>query len=236
MIEKRASVSLNMDNINLPTAIDLRSKMPRVYDQEKLGSCTANAICAAFEYIVPNFIGSRLFLYYNERQLKNTVLYDAGAYLCDGIKAICTYGICSETQWPYTISKFSIKPPRQCYIDALKYYVVSANNIHKDIKSMKKSLNLGFPFLVEISVYSSFESNQFVRTGIIPMPTRTDKFLGRHAVLVCGYNDSTQCWTVRNSRGSNWGDKGYFYLRYQYLLDSSLCSDLWNISVRCIKA
>ena len=39
-----------------------------------------------------------------------------------------------------------------------------------------------------------------------------EELLGGHAVLVCGYNDVTPKWIVRNSWGSSWGDNGYFYL------------------------
>src|SRR6266480_4725960 len=50
----------------LPKKVDLRSKMPTVYDQGHLGSCTANAIGAAFEsdQVEPgekDFMPSRLF-------------------------------------------------------------------------------------------------------------------------------------------------------------------------------
>ena len=57
----------------LPTKVDLRgTKMPKVYDQGELGSCTANAIGAAFEFGQikqgeKDFMPSRLFIYYNER-------------------------------------------------------------------------------------------------------------------------------------------------------------------------
>ena len=40
-------INTTLDNIKL---VDLRSTCPVVYNQDKLGSCTANAIAAAYEY------------------------------------------------------------------------------------------------------------------------------------------------------------------------------------------
>src|SRR3954447_3744170 len=66
----------------LPPAVDLRDGCPKtVYDQGQLGSCTANAIAAAFEYEVlrqrlADFMPSRLFIYYNERVREGTVPCD----------------------------------------------------------------------------------------------------------------------------------------------------------------
>src|SRR5689334_8146808 len=64
---------------DLPPSVDLRDKCPKeVYDQGHLGSCTANAIGAAFEFGrlkqgMPDFMPSRLFIYYNERVREGTV-------------------------------------------------------------------------------------------------------------------------------------------------------------------
>lgn len=58
----------------------------------------------------------------------------------------------------------------------------------------------------------------------------TEKCLGGHAVLCVGYDDSKSHWIMRNSWGAEWGDKGYFYLPYPYLLNQDLTSDLWNIT------
>src|SRR6478609_9111548 len=57
---------------SLPASVDLRPQCPPVYDQGQLGSCTANAIGAGVQFLqmkqqIPNFIPSRLFIYYQER-------------------------------------------------------------------------------------------------------------------------------------------------------------------------
>jgi C1A family cysteine protease len=216
----------------LPIIVDLRSKMPPVYDQGSLGSCTANALCGLIGYEYPNIQGSRLFLYYNERVIEKDVSVDAGAYLFDGVLALQKYGICSETSWPYIIPKFAIKPPDQCYTQALAHKATQVQNIQNTLPQMKAALNAGYPFVVGILVYQSFESQQVAKTGMVPMPNlQRDQVLGGHAVLCVGYNDTKQLWIMRNSWGTLWGDKGYFYLPYAYLTNSSYSSDLWNIQI-----
>jgi hypothetical protein len=67
----------------LPPVVDLRPEFQPVYDQEQLGSCTANAIAGAIEFDQRKqrsneFIPSRLFIYYNERVIEGTVNQDSG--------------------------------------------------------------------------------------------------------------------------------------------------------------
>ena len=89
---------------NLPSSVDLRPHCPAVYQQGELGSCTANAIAAAFEFDqltqgLAEFTRSRLFIY-NERTIEGTVRSDSGAMLRDGMKAVNQLGVCPETEWP----------------------------------------------------------------------------------------------------------------------------------------
>jgi C1A family cysteine protease len=214
----------------LPSSVDLRHKMPPVYDQQTIGSCVANALVAAYEYLTPGFMGSRLFLYYNERKMENDVNEDAGAIASDGIKALEHLGICAETEWPYDITKFAVAPPAHCYTDALKHKVVKAHNVHPDLTSLKQTLASQFPVVVGIQVYESFESDTVAKTGIVPMPSSDEKCLGGHEILLIGYQDDKQQWICRNSWSGSWGDQGYFYLPYAYLLDSNLSSDFWIIT------
>jgi len=111
----------------LPAKVDLRPCCPYVIDQGNLGSCTANAIANAHLYdqmkekASPHFLPSRLFIYYNERLIEGSTDSDSGASIRDGFHTIHEQGVCPEKQWPYIISKFTTKPPAECYIHALNH-------------------------------------------------------------------------------------------------------------------
>ena len=216
--------------------IDLRSRFPPIYDQGSLASCTANALCGLIGYLYKNLLGSRLFLYYNERLLQNNVKFDDGAYLSDGIITLQQNGICPEIFWTYN-NNYAKKPPLFCYTMALRHKIYNVYNLTNSLHMMKQYLANGYPFVLGICIYDSFVSNIVAANGFVPMPnTTTENFLGGHAVVCVGYNDTitnngtTGFWIMRNSWGTSWGDNGYFYMPYAYLLDDSLCSDIWTIT------
>ena len=219
----------------LPTKVDLRNDALPIYDQGALGSCTANAISAAYAFDVLKqqeetfYIPSRLFIYYNERVKEGTVDQDSGAMLRDGIKSIKKVGVCAEDSWPYDISKFTNKPTDSCYKEASKNKAILYKKVSRSLYDFKSCLVAGFPFVGGFSVYESFESKEVAQTGKMSMPNPSEKLLGGHAILVMGYDDELGCFIVRNSWGSKWGDKGYFYMPYEYLTNSSLSNDFWVI-------
>ena len=222
--------------LSLPPKIDLRLKCPIIYDQGNLGSCTANALLCLYQYDAPKFIGSRLFLYYNERLIDGTVNEDAGSYLETGIYAMKKYGVCKEILWPYNISKFNVKPNGFCYTEALTHQVIEAYQVQPNAYDMKACLNTGEPFVFGFAVFSNFESISVAKTGFVTVPTKNDQFLGGHAVVCVGYDDNLLYngikgyWICRNSWGALWGDRGYFYLPYKYLEIPNIFSDLWKIT------
>ena len=57
-----------VEQTDLPERVILNG-LPPIDDQESIGSCTANALCGLITYLKPSLVGSRLFLYYNERKL-----------------------------------------------------------------------------------------------------------------------------------------------------------------------
>jgi C1A family cysteine protease len=218
----------------LPSRVDLRDDCPPVYDQGQLGSCTANAIGAAFEYMqrkqaLTDFMPSRLFVYYNERQVEGTVGQDSGAMIRDGIKSVNQLGVCPEDIWAYDITRFAEQPPAEAYTQAEDHQATVYQRILPILAQMQGCLAGGTPFVFGFSVYESFESEQVAATGVVPMPSRSERLLGGHAVLAVGYDDQTQRFIVRNSWGTGWGMDGYFTMPYSYLTNRSLASDFWAI-------
>jgi C1A family cysteine protease len=219
----------------LPARVDLVKACPPVYDQGQLGSCTANAIGAAFEFGLRkqapagDFVPSRLFIYYNERVLENTVPMDNGASIRDGMKSVHHQGVCPEREWPYEIGKFADKPAEPCYAHALEHQVLSYHRVPRTLNQMKGCLADGYPFVLGFTVYESFESETVAKTGKMNLPQKDEAVLGGHAVLAVGYSDAAKRFTVRNSWGTAWGKKGYFTMPYEYLLNADLSDDFWTI-------
>jgi C1A family cysteine protease len=78
-------------------------------------------------------------------------------------------------------------------------------------------------------VYSSFESEQVAKTGIVPMPEPAEQVMGGHCVVAVGYDNSTRNFIIRNSWGAGWGKGGYCMMPYEYLITPQLASDFWTI-------
>ena len=223
-----------VSNLKLPVSVDLRSKCPVVYNQSTLGSCSANAGCAARLMAMGNtqIELSRLFLYYMERSLENTINEDSGASMRDICKALTNYGVCEEKYMPYDVNKFTTNPSEDAIKNALNYKIASYKSLNS---AMEVKQNLAIrqqPVLMGMTVFQSFESPNIAKTGKMSMPIIGEKEIGGHAVLIVGYNDGNiisnltniitnssipkGCFVIRNSWGSDWGDKGYFYMPYSF--------------------
>jgi C1A family cysteine protease len=220
-------------NIPQPNIVDLRPYCSAIEDQGNLGSCTGQAIAGAIELLDKragkNLDVSRLYIYYYERLLEGTVNYDRGAYIRDGMRAVYNYGAPLESLWPYNISKFKTAPTTQAIQDGAKRKVTSYQAVANH-QGCLDSLANGFPIVIGFSVYSSFQSATVARTGVMPYPnTSREQLLGGHAVLLVGYDKTKQVYIVRNSWGPNWGDRGYFYMPFQVIQNTSMSSDFWTI-------
>ena len=228
----------------LPSSADLRQWCAPIEDQGDLGSCTANAGVGLIEYFErrafrKHLDSSRLFLYKVTRNLLGWK-GDTGAYLRDTMKAMVLFGVPPERYWPYDIAKYEKEPTSFCYAfaqsyQAIKYYRLDppGTSPSKVLSEVKKSVAAGLPAMFGFSVYSSMPGTGDGK-GEIPYPGPGDRLEGGHAVVAVGYDDGKKigkdkgALLIRNSWGTEWGDKGYGWLSYSYV-EGGLADDFWSL-------
>jgi C1A family cysteine protease len=217
---------------------DYRPLMPPLYDQGQTSACIAHGIAAAIQYRrrvnkLPDFEPSRLFIYANARIIENDLDQDDGAEIRDGIKSVVAQGAPDEKYWPFDTKKLLVKPSDEAYKMGLTDLVSEYQSVDVNEASFLTALEAGYPVVFGITLYDSFDSDAVAATGIVPMPSKTEKVVGGHCMLIVGAEINERQFIVRNSWGSDWGGpmEGYCMIPFDYMLNQDLVDDCWIIKV-----
>jgi C1A family cysteine protease len=186
---------------------------------------------------------SRLFLYKATRNLLQWT-GDTGAFLRSTMAAMALFGVPPEKYWLYIVPNFDMEPSAFLYsfaqsYQALQYCRLDPSGTPQDVllKRIKCCIAAGIPPMFGFTVFSSIRQAG-ANEGKIPFPCPGEKILGGHAIVAVGYNDTLKikndicgfetkgALLIRNSWGTEWGDDGYGWLPYDYILQG-LARDWW---------
>lgn len=171
---------------------------------------------------------------------------DTGACLRNVMGALVLCGVPSEKYWPYKIDEFDKEPGSFIYSIAhdyrsLKYFChdpASNENGSEVLASIKKYIGAGIPSMFGFWGFPSFNNTDI--PGGIPYPCRGEQAEWGHAIVAVGYDDNRKitnircnnetkgALSIRNSWGKEWGEKGYGWLPYEYVVNG-LATDFWSL-------
>jgi C1A family cysteine protease len=216
----------------IPPSVDLRTKLPGVWDQKSIGSCVAHgvSICHIAAQLLSGAkfttMPSRLALYYQARAIQGWTRIDSGCYVTDAMKCVAKLGVAEERLYPYNISKYKLKPPASVYKDALKrqglkYEKIDNRNPHTIMLAVAE----GLPVVFGSSLYENYPN--LSKDNVMPMPDLSTRNIGGHCMAIVGYDWPRRRFLIRNSWGEEWGDKGHHWMSYDYICDTNLTDDVW---------
>lgn len=248
---KKLGVSPTEKPRALPPNVDLRPWCSPIENQDGLGSCSAHAGMGIVEYFQNRAFGkyidgSRLFLYKTTRDLMG-VTGDTGAWLRNVMGALVLCGVPPEKYWPYNVPSFDKEPPAFVYAvadnyEALRYFCHDPLGVNVPpatvLANVKRYLAARIPSMFGFFGFPSFGQSNI--KGGIPYPCPGEQAQWGHAIDAVGYDDNmkiknlkcnketTGALLIRNSWGIGWGDNGYGWLPYDYVL-SKLALDFWSL-------
>jgi len=223
--------------MRIAPASDLTGLMPKIWDQQTIGSCVGNGVARAISFAHSKQFNhragciepSRLFLYYIARAKQGWENEDSGCYIIDCVGEAGRIGATPECQWPYDVRKVFVKPPAKAYQAASKRQVVKAYKVdNTDERSIRVALSNGYPVIFGSMVYSAIETLGY-NNWILPMPRKGERPLGGHCMVISGHNDSEKLYLIDNSWGIGWGRNGRGKFPYEYIHRGDITEDCWVI-------
>jgi histolysain len=210
-------------SVKADSSVDWRAKgkVPPVRDQAQCGSCYSFGSLAALEgRLLIQKGGNTNSMDLSEEQ----IVQCSKNHGCNGGTGSVVYdyiisngGVAKESDYPYTAKDASCDQSRakKVYAKITGYKSVASKNTG----ALKQALTEG---LVDVSIDASSAAFQMYNGGAYTdSKCGTSLFDLNHEVCAVGYGvvDGKECWIVRNSWGTSWGDKGYIYM----VIDGNTC-------------
>jgi hypothetical protein len=179
------------------------------------------------------FLASPLFIWWCSRHTHGSEFNNAGTYIRTALKQMRELGFCPDVTYPGTggadLRGYNQRPSRLAFQKAidqrlsdLEYYRVTGLGDER-VLSWKRAISSGHPVVVGVPIERAFFKWDGV--GYIKSPMLDSQLVDGHAMCALGYTEQgvygPQTW------GRSWGQRGWFRLSWQYILDWAL--DQWAI-------
>ena len=219
--------------------LDLSSQMPPVGDQGSEGSCVAFA--TAYNHMTHNrWVETHGSVSNPENQCSPSFVYnqvdggvDWGTSGGAAMDLIIQQGVSNIVDCPYIMGNYTSWPSESAYSHALTcrgdagFWIWARDTA--GWRAIKQHLVNGYTSCLGLSVYANFDNIQNFNYTYCAAD-RYGSNRGGHELTIVGFDDTMTthdgqgAFKLVNSWGTGWGLSGYFWMSYQALSDTCLCS------------
>jgi len=234
--------SFRVEAVGAPASVDWRNNggnyVTPIKNQGQCGSCVSFCTCSVIESAVriklqnPNY----------SIDLSEGFLQFCGGGSCggwgltSGLDFAKSTGVTDEACMPYTAgggANMNCAASR-CSDWQNRLTKISSYTSHATMDARKNAIATYGPVLAGMEVWSDFfayKSGVYVKTAAA---TRMKPDPGYHCICVVGYDDNQQCWIIKNSWGTTWGEAGFGqaggFMRMRYGQADLLIDTSWMFS------
>jgi len=201
-----------------------------IRDQAECGSCYAFAVMAVLETVYninknnPNLdidLSEQYMVSCGQKQLPFDIHGCCGGTFAGSIAFIEEQGTIEENSFAYKAIDANGRDGDECDHLYGSHEKVKCPNVNGPIykasraktlftrNGMKNAINEYGPLVTSMYVYDDFPD---YNGGIYVK--NSNRLLGGHMVAIVGYNDDPGYWICKNSWGTEWGEDGWFRIKY----------------------
>jgi Papain family cysteine protease/Bacterial Ig domain len=222
---KTVTVTINTVVVEPPTTSGVKLTMPPVQNQGSEGSCVGFAVgyaarsaeqfyrTGATNYSNATNVFSPEFLY---NQIKFSSDCTSGSAMQSALDFLKLNGICTYQSMPYSSSNgCSLLPTTAQVTEAINFKIGNYSKLYSsDQVAIKAMVSQKHPVIISVIADNSFIA---AKPGFIWKSYSGAGSLA-HCIVICGYDDAKNAYLVMNSWGTGWGDAGFSWIDYDFLL------------------
>ena len=211
------NINYDVEKCNLPSYFSWRDidgidYTTPIKDQSPAPTCETYALCASLETIMQYQMGE---IYEPDLSETHLYFYAGGSFeagyvnIIDAANYLIDYGVPDEGCYPDPHRAFDY--PFES-VPGWENRTVKIQNwgwVDYDVESIKTALIEYGPLVTCIFFWKDF---YYYRGGVYEHVW--GERAGGHVVAIVGYDDDNECWIVKNSWGTGWGEDGWFRMSY----------------------
>ena len=139
---------------------------------------------------------------------------EAGVEIRETVALLAGMGCAPLGTMPYNADDPTTRPSPTALQQARDFRAQGFGRVdYTDLNQLKAHLLQGSAIVVTVSITKNFINLTGPR-----WPGPEGFFVGRHTVAIVGYNEDSREFLIQNSAGSAWGDKGFAWIPYAWMV------------------